>query len=377
MLYILEVTMIYLNNAASSHPKPPEVAQAVFQAVSETPHSGARGGMGGDSAFQCRELLCKLFNAPPERFFFTSGATESFNMIIRGLDLHRVVVTAADHNAVLRPLYMLLPEEAILVAPCSKDGIVTAEALERAVSPDTDAVFVNHCSNVTGAIQDLRAAREIAKRNGVLFIVDAAQSAGLISIDLTALDIDILVFTGHKNLFGPAGIGGFYLRDGVKLNASKFGGTGTEGDSVKPNATEMFEVGTPNAPGIAGLAAGLSFVLTEGVQSLGAKVETQIEKIVTTLSLLPNVKVYAPESAPRGGTVGFTIDSLSPADIAYILLHSYDIEIRAGHQCAPLFTKGVCLPDGLSRVSVSAMTPDADIEAFLSAVTELASGVAR
>ena len=369
--------MIYLNNAASSYPKPPKIAQAVFQSVSEAPHSGARGGICGDGSFQCRELLGELFNAPPERFFFTSGATESFNMIIRGLDLRRVTVTAVDHNAVLRPLHALLPEEAIHVVPCSNDGTVVAELFEKAVLPDTDAVFVNHCSNVTGAIQDLTAAGKLAKRVGALFIVDAAQSAGIVPIDLELFDIDILVFTGHKNLFGPAGIGGFYLREGVELLASKFGGTGTEGDSVKPDAKEMFEVGTPNAPGIAGLAAGLRFVLDKGFKNLGAKVETQIEKIVATLSALPAVKIYAPTTAPRGGTVGFTIDSLSPADIAYILLHSYDIEIRAGHQCTPLFTKSVGLPDGLSRVSVSALTPDADVDAFLNAISELAMGVTQ
>lgn len=383
-----EALMIYLNNAASSYPKPPGVAKAVCEALEQPPFSGARGAAvrtgsdaetapaGGEGpAGECRALLGGLFGADAARFFFTGGATEAFNLVVRGLAPRRVVVTAADHNAVLRPLYALLPQDAICVAPCGADGLLLPGALAEAAASGADALFVNHCSNVTGAVQNLAEAAGVAKRAGAVLVVDAAQSAGVVPLDVEKAGIDILVFTGHKGLFGPAGTGGFYLREGMPLAAAKFGGTGTEGDAVRPAAKELFEVGTQNAPGLAGLAAGLRYVQSEGVAALGRRVNALAEKIVKGLAGIRGVGVYAPAAGPRGGAVGFTLGGLSPADAAYILRHSYGIELRAGHQCAPLYMQAAGLPGGLLRASVSALTPEEDVNALLCAVAEISEGV--
>ena len=367
--------MIYLNNAATSYPKPPEVATALASSVENYPCSGQRGSGGGDITRECRELLGELFHCSGERIFFTSGATESFNLIVRGLHLKQVTVTACEHNAVLRPLYAALPDSAISIVPSHKDGSVSEDDFVKAVSSGTDAVFVNHCSNVTGSIQDLEMISAAAKKAGALLIVDVSQSAGIVPLDVQKLGIDILVFTGHKNLFGPTGIGGFYLREGTALSAVKYGGTGSEGDSVHPEAAELFEVGTQNLSGIAGLAAGLRFVLNTGVEKLGNRVSVLTEQITRGLSQLEGVEVYAPENEPRGGAVGFTVQGLSPADIGYVLLHGYGIELRTGFQCAPLFMRERNLKEGLTRVSVSALTPKQDVDQFLKAMEEISQGV--
>lgn len=370
--------MVYLNNAASSWPKPPAVARAVCHAVDAQPHTGPRGGGGAaDPALECRTLLGRLFGAPPERFFFTSGATEAFNLVIRGLAPRRVAVTATDHNAVLRPLFALLPEESIRVVPCRDDGTLCPGALREAVKGGVDAIFVNHCSNVTGAVQDIAEAARTARAAGALLVVDAAQSAGVVPLDVEALGIDVLVFTGHKGLFGPAGTGGFYLRRGVPMAAAKFGGTGTEGELVRPTAREMFEVGTLNGPGLAGLAAGLAWVLKEGVEALGARVDAMAQRLAAELACIPGVTVYAVPRGPRGGALGFAVKGLQPADLGYILLHGYGIETRAGHQCAPLFTAAAGLPGGLVRASVSALTAQEDVDALIIAVQEIAQGACQ
>ncbi len=372
--------MLYLNNAASSYPKPPAVAVAMAAAANSPPVSGARGNAPdavADPVGDCRALLGTLFGAPADRIFFTSGATESFNLILRGLHLRRVAVTAVDHNASLRPLYALLPDDAIAVVPCDRDGALDLAAMEAALQTGVDALFLNHCSNVTGAVQPLDAVGALARRYGALLVVDAAQSAGVVPIDVTASGVDILVFTGHKGLFGPAGTGGFYLRAGVPLAPAKFGGTGTEGDSVRPAAPALFEVGTQNLPGLAGLAAGLRFVLAQGVDALGMRVDALAARLAEGLRALPNVTVYGGKHAPRGGAVSFTVDGLLPADIGYILRHGYDIEVRTGHQCAPLFSVAHGIAHGVVRASVSALTPPADVETLIEAVTQIAKGAAH
>lgn len=369
--------MIYLNNAASSYPKPSGVAEALAAAVAAPPLTGSRGTTGAsDDSNVCRQQLGKLFGADPQKVFFTSGATEAMNLIVRGLPLRRVVVTAAEHNAVLRPLAALLPDGAIQLVPCDENGYVDKTALEQALCSETDALFMNHCSNVTGAVQDLAYAGMLAHKNGTLFIVDAAQSAGAVPIDMSRDGIDILVFTGHKALFGPAGIGGFALRAGVPLRPAKFGGTGTESDSLRPVAAELFEVGTQNGPGIAGLSAGLRFVLETGVETIGRRLSALTARLAAALRAIPGVRVYAAaEGAPSGGAVSFNIGGLTPADVGYILLHSYGIELRTGYQCAPLFMKNAGLGNGVVRASVSYLTESGDVDALIEAVRQIAGSL--
>lgn len=373
--------MFYLNCAATSWPKPPCVEQAVSASLLALPCEGQRSSLGGgdDTTGRCRRALAALLGAKdPARIFFTSGATEAFNLALRGLPLagRRVVVSATEHNAVLRPLYALHDTNLITVVPCDADGMVDPAAIADVVTGDTACVILNHTSNVTGTMQDIEAAgRAIkAKAPGTLFIVDAAQSAGAIPIDVERAKVDMLVFTGHKSLFGPTGTGGFWLRPGTPMVASKFGGTGTEGDSAVPKEPEIFEVGTQNLPGIAGLCAGAEYVLETGVATVTKRTAARAAQLRNTLAALPGVTVYGGGAAHRAGVISFNVGALSPADTAYILQHAYHIVVRSGFQCAPFIMPAIGAPKGVVRASFSHLTPDGDLEAFAGAVQEIAQG---
>ena len=228
--------MIYLNNGATSWPKPPAVSEAVQACLSGTPASQFRGGssiMKKDVEVLCREKLGQLLGIrETERIFFTSGATESMNTVLGGLDYGEkdssILVTQTEHNSVLRPVYNLeqLREHPVLVVKCTINGIVTEESLEIAVRPDSRVLIVNHCSNVTGCVQDMEMIREFVKRHGLILIVDVSQSAGCIPVDADKWEADALIFTGHKSLMGIQGTGGFYVRSGIELKPLKYGGTG-------------------------------------------------------------------------------------------------------------------------------------------------------
>ena len=369
--------MIYLNNAATSHPKPPGVTEAVCQALSSPPHEAQRGTLGGtDAAELCRRALAPVLGVrEPSRVFFTSGATESYNLILRGLNpAGKVsVVSAFEHNALLRPLWALTGGHGVRVFAPDDDGILLPEAL-RALAMGADYVFVNHCSNVTGAVQDLSALSRAAHENGALLIADVSQSAGMMPLDLDESGVDIAVFTGHKALFGPAGTGGFYLRAGVQLPAAKWGGTGTGGKTILPDEPEVFEVGTQNLSGLAGLAEGANCVVETGLDTIARALREKVARLHQALGGMSGVRIYGKPSG--GAAVAFNIDGLSPADVGYILRHGYDIVLRTGYHCAPLLADAIGAPGGTVRVSLSYYSTDAELEQFLQAVSEIATGMA-
>ena len=370
--------MIYLNNAATSHPKPPGVTEAVCQALSLPPCEVRRGTLGGlDAAELCRHALAPVLGVrEPSRVFFTSGATESYNLILRGLGPAGKVsmVSAFEHNALLRPLWALTGGEGVRILPPDDGGILSPDAL-RALAKGADFVFVNHCSNVTGAVQDLPALSRAAHENGSLLIADVSQSAGMMPLDLDESSVDIAVFTGHKALFGPAGTGGFYLRAGVPLPAAKWGGTGTGGKTILTGEPEVFEVGTQNLSGLAGLAAGATFVLETGLDAIARALREKVARLHGALGGMAGVRVYGKPSG--GAAVAFNIDGLSPADVGYILRHGYDIIVRTGYHCAPLLADAIGAPGGTVRASLSYYTTDAELELFLRAVSEIATGMAE
>lgn len=372
--------MIYLNNAATTYPKPACVQQAVNTAMSALPREGQRSTFGGENETElCRAALAPLFGVQnPQRLFFTSGATESFNLILRGLNLggKRVVATSAEHNALLRPLYALLSQQDIHIVQANNQGHVSAAEVTAAITPGTACVFVNHCSNVTGAVQDIAAIGRAAKAQGALFVVDASQSAGLLPIDVEEACIDILVFTGHKALFGPTGTGGFYLREGVALAPAKWGGTGTESDKIATTQPELFEVGTQNAIGLAGLAAGAAYVTKQGIENIAQNINKSIAALAATLGALPGVQVYC-GAPPHGACLSFNINGISPADVGYILRHSYDIIVRAGYHCAPLLAQNIGAPSGTVRASISCLITPQELAALAAAVAEIAQSVAE
>ena len=367
--------MIYLNNAATSYPKPACVLEAHARALAAPPESQYRDAHAGRGVFQaCRESIAELLHIPdPNRIFFTSGATEATNLLVRGLaaDGLRIAATETEHNSVLRPLANLTDDFTIL--PCDGDGRVDPKAV--AELPDTiGALIVNHCSNVTGAVQDMPALAGAAQAREMLFIADVSQSAGCLPVDAETWGADALAFTGHKALLGPQGTGGVYLREGLQLRPLLYGGTGRDSATLLYNKSNYaYEAGTQNAPGIAALDAGVRYVLEKGVETIAREEATLTRKLREGLLRIAGVTVYGKTGG--GPVVSFNVSGLLPADAAYILYQAYGILLRSGLQCAPLIHQRIGSgPQGVLRASVGLFSSAADIDALLSAVTEIAEG---
>ncbi len=381
--------MIYLNNGATSWPKPPAVSEAVQACLSGTPASQFRGGssiMKKDVEVLCREKLGQLLGiGETERIFFTSGATESMNTVLGGLDYGKegssILVTQTEHNSVLRPAYNLeqLKGHPVLVVECTINGTVTEKALEKTVRPDSRVLIVNHCSNVTGCVQDMEMIRDFAKKHGLILVVDVSQSAGCIPVDADKWEADALIFTGHKSLMGIQGNGGFYIRSGMDLKPLKYGGTGRNSAQLTyENKDYEYEVGTQNMPGITGLLAGVEFIEQTGLSAIMEKEAHLMEMLYSGLEETEGVVAYGNREACKGPVMSLNFKGLKASDAAYILESGYGIIVRAGLHCSPLIHKAMGTEDGGTvRVSVSWFTEEKDVEEFLRAVGEIAASVAH
>lgn len=383
--------MIYLNHAATTYPKPQGVLDALAAASQLPPvpqyRSGAelRRDADGDVFARCRRNLARIagLRGREERIYLSSGATDSANRLLHGLfsdpdARYRIVTTETEHNSILRPL-MNLPRfrEGLCLVPCDRWGKVSMEALEAAVTEArADVVILNHCSNVTGAVQDLSAAAALAHRHGALCIADCAQSAGCIEIDAGEAEIDALIFTGHKSLFGPQGIGAYYVRSGLCLRPLLYGGTGRDSTRLvyeDPDSFE-YEVGTQNGIGAAGLAAGTDYVLSLSIRQIRERERALMRQLYEGLGALRGVTVFGDPEVCEGPVLSFALEGMKPADTAFILASGYDITVRAGLHCAPLIHRRLgSAPDGTVRVSVSALTQPAEIAQFLDAVREISA----
>jgi cysteine desulfurase family protein len=374
--------LIYLNNAATTFPKPASVVRAVTEYLNRPPVHAKRSGFGGgeDIIGSCRAKLAALFNIPsPNQVVFTSGATEALNLAIRGLDFKggHIVTTTTEHNSVYRPLVELQEAgdiEATLV-DCDSTGFVSPEAIAAAVKNETRAIIVNHCSNVTGRVQDLKAIGAAAHVYGVLFIVDASQSAGFLPIDPITDHIDILVFTGHKSLYGLPGSGGLYIREGLRPRPLKTGGTGVRGDLMsQPGDMPLYyEAGTPNSPGITALSAGLDFIQSTGMDTIHRKKEQCIELIYSELKTIPGIRIHGKDGDRYDSSVlSFEIEGMALNDVVYMLEHSFDIIIRGGLHCAPLVHQALgTYPKGTLRVSPSYFTSEKETGIFIDAIKRI------
>ena len=411
-----EKRTIYLNNAATTFPKPPQVLDAMVQAWRRPPENGFRSSAfsgGKDVLTACRENLCRLFGiSDTGRLFFASGATDALNRVFRGLDLRDkpVIITQTEHNSVLRPLYNgETTRPNIHVVPCDSHGYVSPQALERVLSslfaaaasscrqtvcnngqgeagcsapagkPFRGLAVVNHCSNVTGAVQPAPLLSDVAHRYGCLFMLDASQSAGCLPVLTDRWNVDILAFTGHKSLFGPVGTGGYYVRRGIVFKPLMYGGTGRNSSVITYGAGDYeYEVGTQNAVAFAGLNAGVEYVMARGIDSIAEKECSQMRRIYLALSSLTDVTVYAGDDGSRGPLLSFNINGLKPQDAAYILYNAYGITLRTGLHCSPLIHNALrTQPYGTLRVSISDLTADSDIDRFLSAVGDIAKACPR
>lgn len=372
--------MIYLNNAATTYPKPEGVTRSVVAALTEPPPSAGRSGHGGaDLVAEGRRAVAELCGCTPQEVFFTGGATHSLNAAIFGLKVParaHVVTTATEHNSVLRPLNRLERDGRIRlsVVACDEHGLVDPTDVERAAVPGTVAVVLNHCSNVTGAIQDVDAVATICARRGSLLLLDCAQSAGAVDLAVSARGAHVLAVTGHKGLYGIAGAGALVVRHGTELAPFMHGGTGSMSqEPLQPDALPYrYEAGTPNYPGIAGLTAGIRFVLKRGLDEVVSHKGRLCSRLRDSLAGVPGVRLVGPPDSP-GGVVSLTIDGTDSAEAAYILDASFGIVVRGGLHCAPRIHRHLgTQASGTLRVSPSAFTTECGIDACADAIIQLA-----
>ena len=379
--------MIYLDNAATTLHKPPQVMDAVIRAMTAMGNA-ARGAHGGAleasrAVYAARVKLAKLFGCPrPDHVVFTANSTEALNLAINGIlrPGDHAVTTDCEHNSVLRPLYRLEEERGVTlgIVPADRLGRVDYGAFERLVGPQTRAVVCTHASNLTGNVLDLARIGEIAHRQGALLVVDASQTAGAIPIDMEAMHIDVLCFTGHKGLMGPQGTGGLCIRPGVEIAPWKVGGSGVHSyDRHQPQEyPTRLEAGTLNSHGIAGLSAALDFISEVGVTAIEEKECALMDRFYRAVSATEGVTVYGDFSqARRSAIVTLNIRDYDSAAVSDELSESYGIATRPGAHCAPRMHEALGTTDrGAVRFSFSWFNTEDEVDAAIRAVRELAEG---
>ncbi|MGH4123592.1 MAG: aminotransferase class V-fold PLP-dependent enzyme [Clostridium sp.] len=372
--------MIYLDNAATSFPKPTEVYSQVLNCMEN--YAANPGRSSHDMAIEAsakimdtRQELSELFNIPNMfNIVFTSNATEALNIGIKGIlkPGDHVISTVIEHNSVLRPLnYLSEKGIAFTLLPVDQNGYLDINNLKKEIRRNTKAIIVNHTSNVLGTVQDIRAIGELVKKSGIIFMVDASQSAGVISIDVARDNIDLLAFPGHKGLYGPQGTGGLYIREGLEVDSFKQGGTGSESFSMKqPDfLPDRFESGTLNTPGIAGLCAGIRFIRKVGIENIRKHEIMLVEYLVKELSELSYVKIYGgTDYKNRGAVVSLNLDNLDSSEVGE-LLNKKGIAVRTGFHCAPLIHEIIGTNSrGTVRISPGYFNNLEDIEKLINAL---------
>lgn len=377
--------MIYLDNAATTWKKPSEVIDAVTEALSGMGNAGRGAHQATLQAsrviYETREKLAGFFGVSNgERIAFTANATESLNIAINGLlqPGDHVITTVCEHNSVLRPLYRKAEEGVeITIVPlahsCPREqGRIDYNFLEKSCKKNTKAVIVTHASNLTGNITDLERVACFAKKNGLIFIVDASQTAGIIPLDVEKTGIDILCFTGHKGLLGPQGTGGIYVREGIDLPSFKVGGSGVHSyDRTHPSKMPAsLEAGTLNGHGIAGLGAAVEYIKRESVEKIREKEKMLCSCFVEELSKVPGIVLYGePDPEKRVGIVSLNIGGLDSGMVSDWLWEDYEIAVRPGAHCAPLLHKALgTQSQGAVRFSFSYYNTLEEVETAVQAV---------
>lgn len=382
--------MIYLDNSATTYPKPDVVYD--FMCDFYRKHGVNPGRSGFDAAleteeiiFNTRKLLTDLFNGggDPNRLTFSLNATDSLNIILQGLvekGVH-VVTTMLEHNSVLRPLYCMQQQGIIDVTyvPFDESGYVHPDDIKKAIKPNTKFVVCTHSSNVIGTVQPLAEIGTVCKEMGdILFIVDGSQGAGAVPVDMVSANIDVYIFTGHKCLMGPTGIGGSYVREGINVRHTRYGGTGVR--SAYPAHLEEYpyrlETGTLNLVGIAGLNAGVKWVLEQGLENLHKKEITLWDKLRLALQNIDGITTYcAVDAKNQNPVLSFNLRGFEAADVGTMLDVDYDIACRTGLQCAPKVHERLGTMDihGTVRLSMGPFTTEKDIDATIEAIKEIAA----
>jgi cysteine desulfurase family protein len=372
--------MIYFNNAATSWPKPDIVYQAADEFFRSSGINPGRSGTSGEQdaaqiIFETREKIADFFSiSNSAQLVFNSGSTESLNTVIKGVleKGDHVITSKLEHNSVLRPLERLKTEKEITVDYIEfnpKTAEIEYQSLKNAVKNNTKLIIISHASNVLGTVNNLQRIGEIAAAEDILFLVDAAQTAGVSPIDVDKMKIDFLAVPGHKSLFGPPGIGALYVRDHELIRPLKEGGTGTNSLSVQQPKImpDYLEAGTLNTPGIIGLGAGIEFIQTEGLKLIHQQEMRLLKKLINGLKILPEIKIYGKKDIDnRTAVTAFNLAALSSNQLAFKLQHEYNIQLRGGLHCAPLLHKFLGTDNqGMLRLSPGYFNTEAEVDEFL------------
>jgi len=374
---------IYLDNAATSFPKPEQVYQAVEHAMRQVGASPGRGGHrrsleAARIMFQARETVAGLFSIPDSsHIIFTHNATGALNLALHGtLDRgDHVITTSMEHNSLLRPLHALRRNGVeMTVVPAGSDGVVDPGNIRAAIRSNTRMIAVSHISNVCGAIQPIGRIAELCHEAKALFLVDAAQSAGCIDIDVISTGIDLLAAPGHKGFLGPPGTGLLYVAPHVELKPVLEGGTGTSSSSMEQPLTmpDGFETGTHNLPGIAGLKAGIDFILEKGIAAIFRHERNLLDEAEYQLNSIPGLIIYGPKDRKlRGSVLSFTVSGIDVSLLAAELDVGFDIAVRAGLHCAPEAHRTLgTFPGGTLRLSPGWSNTSEEIAFFSDAVVQ-------
>ena len=375
--------MIYLDNAATTRVKPKEVVEAVSEAImtlgnaERGTHSASLGA--SRTVFSTRMKLAKFFNAEgPSNIVFTMNATESLNIAIKGI-LEKgdaVITTCLEHNSVLRPLYQLRDEGVELsFVSADKLGRPNYEEFESLIKPNTKAIISTAGSNLTGNLVDIKRVGEIAKKHGLIFVVDASQTAGVFPIDVKELNIDILCFTGHKGLLGPQGTGGMYVRDGVEVKPYLSGGTGvqTYNEHQPAEMPTRLEAGTLNGHGLAGLDAAIDYINEFGMQAIHDKEMSLMWRFYNGVKDIEGVKIYGDfDVKDRCPIVSINLSDYESGAVSDELANRFEIATRPGGHCAPLMHKALGTVDqGAVRFSFSHFNTEEEVDTAINAVRTL------
>lgn len=375
---------LYLDNAATSFPKPESVYQAVMYAMRDVGVSPGRGGYrrsleASRLLFQAREAVASLFNIQDSsRVVFTANATAALNQALYGTLKagDHVLTSSMEHNSLLRPLMALRRHAGIEVSivPAAADGRISPDDVRRMLQPNTRMLAISHVSNVCGAIQDITRLSAICREAGILLLLDAAQSAGVLPLDVQASSIDLLAAPGHKALLGPQGTGVLYVAGHLELTPLMTGGTGSSSSSEEqPDLLpDGLESGTHNLPGIAGLLAGIDFIRTTGMAVIAQHEKELAEYVRQLLSSQRDIVLFGPQGTPdRSSVVSFAVNGIDSSLIAAELDHGYDIAVRSGLHCAPRAHQTLgTFPQGTVRVSPGWFTTREDIAFFADAVIQ-------
>ncbi|MEW6685923.1 MAG: aminotransferase class V-fold PLP-dependent enzyme [Candidatus Edwardsbacteria bacterium] len=378
---------VYLDNASTTYPKPSEVYDFMYTFFKTCGVSPGRSEC--DASKEAGKLLSKtrqsltnfLGGSDASRLVFTYNATDSLNMIINGIvkEGSHVITTNLEHNSVIRPLHHLAREKSIEVdyVPFDKNGFVHPDEFERKIKKTTVLVIMNHGSNVIGTVQPVKEIGKICRENSVAFAIDASQTAGVVPIDVKEMNIDIVAFTGHKSLLGPMGIGGLYLREGIDIEPSRFGGTGVSSEErFQPREyPHRLECGTTNMLGVAGLYMGQKYITQQGLENIHQKEMSLLKLLCEGLKEIKGVKLYCADSLKDHiAVLSFDINGYNPVDVGNRLNIDYNICSRTGLHCAPLVHEQLgTFPTGTVRFGLGPFNTEEEILYAIKGIREIAT----